>query len=229
MGVRPQDPDSFDQVVDVYDRFSALTSGWVADYLDRHLPAGGARAVDLGCGTGVHTELLAERYEQVLGVDVSKPMLALARKNRHRPTVTYVRQDLRAVEPSLCGTFDLVFSAFVLHHVHPLEEGLRQARALVRPGGHVLLIDVADDQQRSRAWFRMQALRALGKDVRGRQRSVREAAELFRLSRHPAWLDHLVADTPLAPGEFRNSYAGVFQGADFTHLDRVVAMLWRRP
>ena len=221
-------PDSFDGIVHVYDRFSALTSGFVADYLDRTVPRRGERAVDLGCGTGVHTEILADRYRQVLAVDVSEPMLAAARTQRRRPGVVYWHGDFLTLDPVWDGTFDLVFSAFVFHHVHPLEDGLRLVRTLVRPGGHAVLIDVADDRPRSRLWFHRRAAGALVTDLLRCRRPVRESFELFRLSRHPAWLDHLTADRPISVGELQRRYGAVLPGADFTVLDREVAVHWQR-
>ena len=226
---RLRDPESFDHLAQVYDRFSALTSGSVANYLDGALPSTGRRAVDLGCGTGVHTELLADRYSEVLGVDVSAPMLAVATAARQRPTITYVQRDLLTMDGAVDGTFDAVFSAFVLHHVHPLEEGLRRVTELVQPGGHAVLIDMVDDQPRSRRWFQRQALRLGATDIWRRRRPMGQAVELLRLRLDPGWLDHLTADHPLNGDEFRSRYNTMLPGAVFTDLDRAIAVCWRRP
>ncbi|MEV0329164.1 methyltransferase [Micromonospora echinospora] len=55
---------------------------WEADLLIRlMLRRGGARALDMGCGSGVLSLVLADRYESVLGVDVNPRAVALSRLN----------------------------------------------------------------------------------------------------------------------------------------------------
>ncbi|SCL39561.1 Methyltransferase domain-containing protein [Micromonospora pallida] len=55
---------------------------WEADLLVRlMLRRGGARALDMGCGSGVLSLVLADRYESVLGVDVNPRAVALSQLN----------------------------------------------------------------------------------------------------------------------------------------------------
>lgn len=55
---------------------------WEADLLIRlMLRRGGVRALDMGCGSGVLSLVLADRYETVLGVDVNPRAVALSRLN----------------------------------------------------------------------------------------------------------------------------------------------------
>ena len=225
-----QDPRSFDHLPEVFDRFAELLGGPLVDYLRPLLPAHGGRAVDLGCGTGQHAALLADHYDDVLAVDLSAPMLDLARRKRHRPNVRYEQRDLTAVTPRRDGTFDLVFSAHALHHVPDLELSLIELRDLVRPGGQAVVIDNVDDRcQVPRAWFVREARRALYADLRHRRRPVREAWETYRLSTHPGWLDHLTTDTFLPPSEWENTARRVLPRCSITPLYRARALYWTRP
>lgn len=78
---RPADgPD----VHDVYDRIAGhfaktRASPWpeVESFLDGRAPV--ETAVDVGCGNGRHSELLAARADRVVGVDASAALLAIAR------------------------------------------------------------------------------------------------------------------------------------------------------
>ena len=81
--------------------------------LERRLEPG-ARMVDLGCGAGVpSTRRLAERFD-VLGVDVSREQLALARANV--PRARFLRADLTELElPE--GSADAVTAFYSLNHV----------------------------------------------------------------------------------------------------------------
>jgi trans-aconitate 2-methyltransferase len=91
------------------------------------------RVVDLGCGTGDLTALLAERWPaaRVVGLDASPEMLDLARA-RH-PGIEWVRADLagwRAQDP-----VDLVFSNAALHWLDGHEQLLPRLIDALAPGG----------------------------------------------------------------------------------------------
>jgi SAM-dependent methyltransferase len=76
---------SFDRVAEDLDRLAELSrneliSSWLADVL----PKAGRYAIDLGCGPGRQAVLLAGRFGQVDAVDLSGPMIELARARRPR-------------------------------------------------------------------------------------------------------------------------------------------------
>ena len=218
---------SFDSIATVFDRIAELDGGPLRQYLETVFPARGDRALDLGCGSGRHSTMLAARYREVLGVDISEPMLQIARARHARPNITYQRRDLRDVRVDTDGRFDLVFSVNTLHHVSDLEHVLHQIRDLVAPGGRVVLVDnVAPRPAISRRWFLADALRQLLLDLMGRRRPAREAVELFRLNIHPGWLDHVTSDRFLSPAEFERRYGSVFPGACYTGLDFARGLCW---
>jgi SAM-dependent methyltransferase len=222
------DPRSFDHLPAVFDRFAELVGGPLNDYLTARLPESGHRAVDLGCGTGQHAWLLSRVFNEVLAVDVSLPMLQFAQRHRSAANISYQHRDLLDVTPGRDGRFDLVLSTHTLHHVPDLRFGLEQIRSLVRPGGRVVLIDNVDPRRQvPRRWFRTEARKALLLDLRHHRRPIRDAVELYRLSTHPGWLDHLTTDVFLTREEFTQVYGMVFPGADFTPMYRTLAMHWR--
>jgi len=221
---------SFDPIAQHFDRFIELVGGPLDQYLEGVFPQRGERAVDLGCGTGRHAALLAPRFRQVLGVDVSEPMLELARARRGLPNVTYEHRDLREVRPASDGRFDLVMSAYALHHVDDLDQTLRDVRELVAPGGRVVLIDnVAARPAVPRWWFRKEALRLLAGDLVGRRRPAAEAVELYRLNVDSGWLDHVTSDRFLSPAEFGRRYDKVFPEGRHTDMYRARALCWDAP
>jgi SAM-dependent methyltransferase len=224
------DPRSFDGLPRVFDRFAELVGGPLDDYLTERLPPHGGRAVDLGCGTGRHASLLARRFDEVLAVDVSAPMLHLAQRRRAAANIHYRRRDLLDVAPEKDGTFDFVLSTHTLHHLPHLTAALTQIRSLTRPGGQVVLVDNVDPRRQvPRRWFQTEARKALLLDLRRRRRPVREAVEVYRLSVHPAWLDHLASDLFPTAGEVEEAYGAAFPGAEFTPSYRTMAMHWRKP
>lgn len=92
-------------------------------------PRAGERILDLGCGDGVLTEVLAASGASVLGVDNSAPMLAAARARG----LDVAEADAERLDYD--QAFDAVFSNAALHWMlHPEAVAAGVFRAL-RPGG----------------------------------------------------------------------------------------------
>jgi hypothetical protein len=70
------------------------------------------------------------------------------------------------------------------------------------------------------------AARTLAGDLLQHRRRAREAVAFFRVSVHPAWLDHLAADRPLSPAEFDRRYLAALPGAVVTPLHRSRGVRW---
>ena len=64
----------------------------------RFLPRRPRTILDLACGTGTHAIRLARRGHEVVGVDLSRDQLAIARRKarRARSPVLFVRADMRS-------------------------------------------------------------------------------------------------------------------------------------
>lgn len=93
------------------------------------------RVIDLGCGTGRFSGLLAEVYGgAVVGVDPSLRMLA----QRESPGSLLAAGDAEAI-PLAAATSDVVFLSMVYHHLGSVPRALAEMRRILRPGGHVLV------------------------------------------------------------------------------------------
>ncbi|HET9862020.1 MAG TPA: methyltransferase domain-containing protein [Steroidobacteraceae bacterium] len=99
-----------------------------------------ACVLDLGCGVGIATRMLAEqldRESRVVGVDLSLPHLRAARATRGRELSL-----LQADAAQLCfraGAFDLVWSCNTINHLADPVGALTRLRATLRPGGRIVL------------------------------------------------------------------------------------------
>jgi len=91
-----------------YSKFEAERSRPAADLLARVATEGVASVVDLGCGPGNSTELLAARFPQasIVGLDLSDDMLAAARARL--PTVDFRQQDIATWAPEMPA--DVIFA-----------------------------------------------------------------------------------------------------------------------
>jgi SAM-dependent methyltransferase len=219
------DSQSFDPFAADYDRFASLEPTNLRDWLVRQLPARGHRALDAGCGSGRHTQLLAERFDDVVGIDISEPLIDIARRQRPSPNVRFLVGDLMSFVDA--EGFDLVFSSTTLHHVPDLDAALLRLRGLGRERGIAILIDnVASRPPPPRSVHVLGALRAVPGDIA--DLGWRQAAWLLKFRTSGSWLDHLASDCYLSRPEFEGRYGAVFPGARFANLGYAHALVWAK-
>lgn len=94
-----------------------------------------ARIIDLGCGPGNSTAVLARRWPHaaLTGLDSSPAMLATARQTH--PEWTWRESDIAEWAETNTGEFDLVFSNAALHWVPDHATLMPRLLAAVAPGG----------------------------------------------------------------------------------------------
>ena len=219
-----RDGQSFDGFAADYDRFAGLEPQRVLRWLLTQLPPHAGRALDAGCGAGRHTRALAGRFHEVIGVDISEPLIAIAR-HHPAPNVRYVVTDLMSFSDA--GGFDLVFSSTTLHHVKDLDAALQQLRGLVRPGGVAILIDnVASRPTPPRRVHVLGAMRAVPGDIA--RLGWRPAAWLLKFRTSAAWLGHLASDRYLSRQAFERRYAAIFPDAGFKNIGYAHALIWTK-
>jgi len=131
-----------------YDHGADLNAAWAADvaavesglaaFLDGARPR---RALELACGTGLFTRLLAPRVGHLLALDASPEVIAINRARVAAGNVAYALQDLFAWQPS--ERHDLVFMSFWLSHVpdERFDGFWRSVRAALADGGTAYVID----------------------------------------------------------------------------------------
>jgi ubiquinone/menaquinone biosynthesis C-methylase UbiE len=212
---------SFDHFAASYDRRDELNGGWVTEWLaalleHRH----GDSAIELGCGSGRVSTLLAQHYVHVRAVDLSSEMIRIARSKHAHPSISYEQGDLTQVT----GHYDLVLSIMTLHHVPQLTETLEHIREMVAPGGMAVLVDAAQPPKPRWMFYVGNGLRLAG-DIR---HGDRFAWERFRLNSDRHWIDHKVRDRFLSPEGFAATYGGALPGAIIAPVAGVYTAVWQR-
>ena len=96
----------------------------------------GRRVVEVGCGEGYGTALLATAAESVTGIDYDA--LAIAHCARTYPSARFVRANLAAL-PVASGVVDVVASLQVVEHVWNHGEFVRECLRVLRPGGLLVM------------------------------------------------------------------------------------------
>jgi SAM-dependent methyltransferase len=99
----------------------------------------GPRVVDLGCGAGFLAAWLAERSDEVIGVDHSERMLVEARANV--PRVDFRQGELDAL-PLDADEVGAAFANLVWHHLPDHDAAAREVHRIVQPGGYVVVADL---------------------------------------------------------------------------------------
>lgn len=132
----------FDGVADLYDATRQSYPREIADAVVTNAAIGpGAAVLEIGCGTGQLTRLLAGRAFDLTAIDIGKAMVQAARCN---VTDAAVRFEVCSFEDFAgSGPFDLIVSATAFHWVDP-GMGLAKAARLLRPGGWLALLTTGE-------------------------------------------------------------------------------------
>src|SRR5690349_19211176 len=69
------------------------------------------RLLDVGCGAGYTTRLIAPLVREAVGVDYSESMIDRARAASDVPTLTFEVADVMNLRPDSLGTFDVAMSS----------------------------------------------------------------------------------------------------------------------
>ncbi len=98
--------------------------------------------VDLACGTGDIAFLLAKKYpaSQIIGIDLTEPMLELARQRCNSANIEFVCQDMGATGfPD--ESVDVVTGGYAVRNAADLHQAFMEINRILKPGGSVALLD----------------------------------------------------------------------------------------
>jgi len=115
----------------------AMLAGATAVLAARLADVSGKRVLDIGCGAGVTSQMLLERGAAVTGVDVSTPMLAIA-KQRTEGRGEFIRADASDWQPDT--PFDCAVSQFGVMFFADPDAAFANIASALRPGGRLLFV-----------------------------------------------------------------------------------------
>lgn len=143
---------NFDTIAANYDRMNRLmTMGMDKCWRKRAVQGLQGKVLDVACGTGDMSVLLAKQGCTVTGVDISEEMLNIARRKWYAGvspaasasgSLAYQVADAEHL-PFDEATFDAVTCAFGIRNFVHLERGLREMVRVLRPGGRMLILEMS--------------------------------------------------------------------------------------
>lgn len=126
-----------------YSSLERFGAGWERamehdDLLALLPPVAGRRVLDLGCGAGQLAHYLATTGAlEVVGVDISERMLALARSDWAHPNVRYERAAIEDVAFAP-ARFDLIVSSLAFHYLLDYAGLVQRIAGWLAPGGRLV-------------------------------------------------------------------------------------------
>jgi ubiquinone/menaquinone biosynthesis C-methylase UbiE len=213
----------FDAFATEYDFVASLQNQ--NDFFTKNLSASKGAALDIGCGSGILAFELAQYYDNVVAVDLSAKMLAIASQKRSAPNIEYIQMDASLL--ALDRKFDLIVSAATFHHLPNLPAALHAIKKMLNPHGKIVFLDnVSEVETPATIGYILGAVRDFIPDCS--TYGFRNALRLLKFRLSPGWLKHLASDRYLSERRFRKIYSRCFPGCYFVKLGCFMGVIWEQ-
>jgi len=129
---------NFSRAASFYDRYADVQKKCATELLKRLARYRFHKILELGCGTGNYCSLLREKFNeaQLTAVDISGPMIAVARNKLKDSKINFVVAD--AEEAALGEGFDLVTSNACFQWFEDMERSLIKYKQMLKSKGLIL-------------------------------------------------------------------------------------------
>ena len=192
------------------------------NFLLRHIPLNCLESLDIGCGTGAFSRLLAARSKRVLAIDLSPNMIGVAKARSQKfSNIDFQVADVLKIDlPS--DHFDSIVSIATLHHL-PMEETLLKIKRALKTDGTLIILDL----------FKVEGLSdlvssALAMPVSMGLRLVRSGRLREPREVRKAWAEHGRTDSYLTMSQVRLICRDMLPGAEVRkHLLWRYSVIWK--
>lgn len=116
----------------------------IADALQKTIPLHkNMKALEYGAGTALLSFLLCDKFDDITLMDNSREMTQVVIEKiagLHALNMKPLLFDLS--QEDYTGTFDIIYSQMVMHHVENIDTILNKFKALLNPGGYLAIADL---------------------------------------------------------------------------------------
>lgn len=193
-------------------------------FLLKQLPSHCENILEIGCGTGTFSRLLARQANRVVAIDLSPIMIEIARqKSQNDTNIDFQVADILTWKfPA--SQFDAIVSIATFHHL-PLERLLPNLKMALKPGGRLIILDLLENE----------GIQGILNDAIAiplnwifqvfRNRNIRPTGEAIE-----AWKEHLRTDKYLTRSPTKLIYGSLLTGVTVRiHLFWRYSAVWEKP
>lgn len=120
----------------------SMTNGELLPYRQRVLSAAEGRVLEIGIGSGLNLPLYPAAVREVIGLDPSPRLLAMARHTAGHCTCSANLIEASAEEiPLDSHSVDTVVTTWTLCSIHGAGQALSEMRRVLKPGGQLLFVE----------------------------------------------------------------------------------------
>lgn len=212
-----------------FDRLALLSgeewdhSNHYHDFLLRHIPSPCRESLEIGCGAGAFSRLLAKSSARVLALDLSPNMIQVAKERSALfPNIDFQVADVMSRELP-AEKFDCIATVATLHHL-PMAAALPKIKSALKVNGVLLILDLFQAEGLFDALTSALAVPAsMGLKLlrHGRMMAPRQVRE--------AWAEHGRHDSYLTLAQVRKVCADTLPGAEVRkHLLWRYSIIWKK-
>lgn len=221
--------ESMSKIQADFDRIALLSrNNWnhnnhYHNFLLKQLPPRCTNTLEIGCGTGTFSRLLARRSDKVLALDLSPQMIRIAKERSEQ----YSNIDFQIADAMVwefpTEQFECIASIAMLHHL-PIENILTKMKDALKVGGTLIILDLFQTEGLSDIFISTLAIPVhimLRLITIGRLREPREVRE--------AWAEHGRSDSYLTLSQICRVCASVLPRAKVKkHLLWRYSITWKK-
>lgn len=224
----------FDALAEKYHLFVKTFGPHFYDEFFQYLPRRFEKALDAGCGSGDLSLLLTKYVNHVVGIDLSRSIINIAKRQKadqQKTNMDFLVADLENL-PFREQSFDVVVSNYTLNHTS-LEVTLPALRQLVKPGGRLVIRDLTTRFPRLdafRFWRRLGILWNSKRFIRSYRFHTFWQTLSFTMSSR--WIDCLTSRNyrKLTPEAFRAIYHRLLPRCQLVQRHRwAMTAVWEAP
>ncbi len=221
--------DLTEQIQHDFDRIALLSpklwdhNNHYHSFLLNRLPKQGNIVLEIGCGTGEFSRLLAQRFKQVIAIDLSPKMIEVAQQHSQGfDNINFQVADI--LQWQFLEKFDAISSIATVHHL-PLETLLPSLKATLSPGGKLVILDLTkyeypEDILREIISVALNWILQILKN-----RNIQSTQEEIE-----AWKKHFITDEYLTLTEAKKIYRNFLKKSKIkNHLFWRYSVVWQKP
>ncbi|MGL4741443.1 MAG: class I SAM-dependent methyltransferase [Sarcina sp.] len=122
---------------------AALVAGHIENTLNLNKKQ---RAMEFGCGTGILSFNLKNKFEHIDLIDTSKGMLDVALESIKKDNIKNISiKNVNLSNESIAEKYDVIYSSMALHHVKDVEDMVRKFYNMLVENGQIAIAELNED------------------------------------------------------------------------------------